>query len=337
MHTQLNLPTLPEMIDFSEITGRFDRAINAVLEPKLDALVGKQVLFSSDEKEYSPMEGWEPKNHFPNINTIKVIDEPTTVAAIDSSSMFIGETAEGMIYSAKCGLALACKGKPVMHFKIGPMLFYINDDIVSSSTIDEKLWKFVLFDTATAKRMIRVRIERIMQNEMCRLLTNAIILVDGSLKRSVFEDEQNTFNSILRNCEANENQLVGISKTTRLKVLDQLAPSLMRNGDTCYIDVSSIVKSLVSNVIGTPLLAKLGNDGLVLRIDVLNDPSESLGRLVANDVIANGYPETLRLAHHVSIFTRTDVTCLKGFILSRFGVKEMMCEDVRRTLLGAFL
>jgi hypothetical protein len=325
------------MIDFNEITGRFDTAINAVLEPKLDALVGKQVLFSSDEKEYSPMEGWEPKNHFPNINTIKVIDEPTTVAAIDSSSMFIGETAEGMIYSAKCGLALACKGKPVMHFKIGPMLFYINDDIVSSSTIDEKLWKFVLFDTATAKRMIRVRIERIMQNEMCRLLTNAIILVDGSLKRSVFEDEQNTFNSILRNCEANENQLVGISKTTRLKVLDQLAPSLMRNGDTCYIDVSSIVKSLVSNVIGTPLLAKLGNDGLVLRIDVLNDPSESLGRLVANDVIANGYPETLRLAHHVSIFTRTDVTCLKGFILSRFGVKEMMCEDVRRTLLGAFL
>jgi hypothetical protein len=283
------------------------------------------------------MEGWEPKNHFPNINTIKVIDEPTTVAAIDSSSMFIGETAEGMIYSAKCGLALACKGKPVMHFKIGPMLFYINDDIARSSTIDEKLWKFVLFDTATAKRMIRVRIERIMQNEMCRLLTNAIILVDGSLKRSVFEDEQNTFNSILRNCEANENQLVGISKTTRLKVLDQLAPSLMRNGDTCYIDVSSIVKSLVSNVIGTPLLAKLGNDGLVLRIDVLNDPSESLGRLVANDVIANGYPETLRLAHHVSIFTRTDVTCLKGFILSRFGVKEMMCEDVRRTLLGAFL
>jgi hypothetical protein len=328
---------LPEMINFNEITGRFDKAINAVLEPKLDALVGKQVLFSSDEKEYSPMEGWEPKNHFPNINTIKVIDEPTTVAAIDSSSMFIGETAEGMIYSAKCGLALACKGKPVMHFKIGPMLFYINDDIVSSSTIDEKLWKFVLFDTATAKRMIRVRIERIMQNEMCRLLTNAIILVDGSLKRSVFEDEQNTFNSILRNCEANENQLVGISKTTRLKVLDQLAPSLMRNGDTCYIDVSSIVKSLVSNVIGTPLLAKLGNDGLVLRIDVLNDPSESLGRLVANDVIANGYPETLRLAHHVSIFTRTDVTCLKGFILSRFGVKEMMCEDVRRTLLGAFL
>jgi hypothetical protein len=107
--------------------------------------------------------------------------------------------------------------------------------------------------------------------------------------------------------------------------------------DTCYIDVSSIVKSLVSNIIGNPLLAKLSTDGLVLRVDVLNDPSESLGRLITNDVITNGYPETLRLAHHVSIFTRTDMTCLKGFILSKFGAKEMMCEDVRRTLLGAFL
>ncbi len=325
------------MIDLSEITNRFDKAINAALTPKLDALIGKQVLFSSDEKEFSPLEGWEPKNYFVNINTINAINETATVAAIDSSCMFIGETADGSIYSAKCGLTIACMGKPVMHFKIGPMLFYINDDIISSCNIDEKLWKFVLFDTATAKRMIRIRIERIMQNEICRLLTNALILVDGSLKRSMFEDRQNGFNNILRNCKTNGNQLVGISKTTRLKVLEQLASLLMRNRDACYIDVSLIVKSLVSNVIGKPLLAKLSADGLVLRVDVLDDPTEPLGRLVTNDIITNGYPETLRLAHHVSIFTRTEMTCLKSFILSKFGAKEMMCEDVRRTLLGAFL
>ena len=154
MHTQLNLPTPLEMIDLSEITSRFDEAINAVLEPKLDALLGKEVLFGSDEKEFSPLEGWDSKKYFTNINTINAIDETAIVAAIDSSCVFIGETAEGSIYSAKCGLALACRGKSVIHFKIGPMLFYINDDIVSSSNIDEKLWKFVLFDTAAAKRMM---------------------------------------------------------------------------------------------------------------------------------------------------------------------------------------
>ncbi len=337
MHAQLNLPPKLEVIDFSEITNRLDEAINATLEPKLDALVGKQVLFSSDEKEFSPLEGWESNNYSGTINAIDAIQEPATVAAVDSSCVFIGETAEGSIYSAKCGLALACKGKPIMHFKIGPMLFYINDDIAYSSNIDERLWRFVLFDTSTAKRMIRIRIERVIQNEISKFLTNAIILVDGSLKRSVFEDGSNGFSSILRNCEENGNRLIGISKTTRLKVLDQLASSLMRSDNACYMDVSAIVKSLVSNVVGKPLLAKLGSDGLVLRVDVLNEPAESLGILVTNDVISNGYPETLRLAHHMSIFTTTDVTCLKGFILSKFGAREMMCEDVRRTLLGTFV
>lgn len=325
------------MVDLSEMRARFDAAINVILEPKLDALAGKQVLFSSDEREFSPLEGWELNDYFTNIDAIRPIEESATVAGIDSSCVFVGETVEGSIYSAKCGLVLACNGKPVMHFKIGPMLFYINNDTVSSSNIDQKLWKLVLFDTGTAKRMIRVRIERIIQNEISKMLTNSIILVDGSLKRSLFEDKQTGFDKIIQNCESNGNQLVGISKTTRLKVLDQLASSLMRRNNACYTDVSSIVKSLVSNIIGKPLLAKLSIDGFVLRVDVLNDPNESLGLLVTNDVIANGYPETLRLAHHVSIFTQTDLTCLKSFILSKFAAKEIACEDVRRILLGALV
>jgi len=337
MNAQLNLPPPLELTDFNQITSRLDEAINATLEPKLDALVGKQVLFSADEKQCSPMEGWESKNCFASINMIPAINEPSIVAAIDSSCVFIGETVEGTIYSAKCGVALSCMGKPLMHFKIGPMLFYINDDITSSSNIDERLWRFVLFDTATAKRMVRVRIERAIQNEVCKFLTNAIILVDGSLKRSVFEDRLNGFNNILRNCESNGNQLVGISKTTRLKILDQLASSLMRSKGACYIDVSAVVRSLVSNIVGKPLLAKLSNDGLVLRVDVLDESMESVGKLIVNDIIANGYPETLRLAHHISIFSTIDVTCLKGFILSKFGVREMMSEDIRAKLLGAFL
>ncbi|MEM2760522.1 MAG: hypothetical protein QXU32_11635 [Nitrososphaerales archaeon] len=337
MNAQLNLPPPPEIVDLSEIASRFDKAITATLEPKLDALVGKQVLFNSDEKDLSPLEGWESRIYNYNIDVIKNINKPAIVAAMDSSCVFIGETAEGSIYSAKCGLALACVGKPLMHFKIGPMLFYMNNDIISAFNIDERLWKFVLFDTSAAKRMIRVRIERVIQNEIAKFLTNAIILIDGSLKKSVFEDNLNGFNNILLNCEANENHLIGISKTTRLKVLDQMASSLMRMNSACYTDVSAIVKSVVSNVLGKPLLAKLCSDGLVLRIDVSNEPRESLGRLITNDVIPNGYPETLRLAHHVSIFTTTDLTCLKSFILSRLGVREMMYEDVRRTLLGAFL
>ena len=317
------------------MVNRFDRAINATLQPKLDALTGKQVVFSPDEKEFSPMEGWESKNYHANIQPLVGIDEPTPIAAIDSSCVFIGDTADGSIYSAKCGLALSFMGKPVMHFKIGPMIFYINDDAIRSSNLDGKLARFALFDTSAAKRMIRVRVERVMQNEISKYLANAVILVDGSLKSSVFEDRENGFKHILQTCRANNNYLVGISKTTRLKVLEQLASLLMRRNTPCYIDVESIVKSLVSNVVGRPLLAKFSNSGLVLRTDVLNEPTEPLGRLLTNDALSHGYPETLRLAHHVSTFTKTDVSCIRSFIISKFNTREMMYEDVRRTLLGS--
>lgn len=337
MHKQLNFPAGTDVIDPYEITNRLDKAISAALTPKLDALFGKEVIFSLDEKEYNPIEGWELGERVIPINAINAIEEPTVVVAIDSSCVFVGETAEGIIYSAKCGLAFACMGKPLMHFKMGPMLFYINEEIVRSSNIDKKLWKFILFDTSAAKRMIRVRIERALQHEICKFIKNAIVLVDGSLKKSLLEDESCRLDRILLQCKTNGNQLVGVSKTTRLKVLDKIATSLIRNGSSGYIDVSSIVKSLINNVVGRSLLAKFNGDGSVLRVDVLDYPDEPLGRLIVNDSLHNGYPETLRLAHHLSLFTMTDITCLKSFILSKFSTREMLCEDVRRTLLGAFL
>ncbi len=189
MATQLNLPTTSlTSMSTVEMVDRFGRAIDATLEPKLDALRGKQVVFSHDEREFSPLEGWEPKGLTFDIQPITAVHEPTPVAAIDSSSVFVGDTDDGSIYSAKCGLAVSLMGRPVMHFKIGPMLFYINDDVVRSSRLDHRLAKFALYDTSTAKSMIRVRIERVLQNEISKFLTNALILVDGSLRSSVFED-----------------------------------------------------------------------------------------------------------------------------------------------------
>ena len=336
MNTQLNLPTNSLVaINVGEMVNRFDSAINATLQPKLDALIGKQVVFSPDEKEFSPLEGWEPKNYHVDIQPIVAIEEPTPVAAIDSSCVFIGDTDDGSIYSTKCGLALSFMGKPLMHFKIGPILFYINDDTIRSSGLNYRLAKFALFDTSAAKRMIRVRVEGVIQNEVSKYLTNSVILVDGSLKSSVFEDRDNGFRQILRNCRTNSNYLVGISKTTTIKILDQLASLLMRKNNACYIDVESIVKNLVNNIIGRPLLAKFSKDGSVLRVDVSDESLEPLGKLLANDALPHGYPETLRLAHHVSTFTRTDISCIRSFIISRFNTREIMYEDVRRTLLGS--
>jgi hypothetical protein len=325
---------MPE-INVGEIGRRFEEAINATLAPKLDALKGRQVVFGTDEKEFSPLEGWEAKSYHVDTHNIIAIDESAPVAAIDSSCIFIGDTEDGSIYAAKCGLTLAFMGRPVMHFKIGPVLFYINADTLRSSNVERRLAKFALFDTVAAKRMIRVRIERILQNEISKFLSDSLILVDGSLKSSAFEEKENGFHRIIQHCYTNNNYLLGISKTTKLKVLDSLSSLLMHKKVACYVDVESVVKTFVSHVVGRPLLAKFSSNGMVLRVDVVSDPQEPLGRLLTNDSLVHGYPETLRLAHHVSTFTRTDVSCIRSFIISRFRIRELMQDDVRRTLLGS--
>jgi hypothetical protein len=80
-------------------------------------------------------------------------------------------------------------------------------------------------------------------------------------------------------------------------------------------------------------LVKLSN-GLVLRADTINEPNRSLSLLLSNDSLHNGYPETLRLAHHLSVFTKTDVLATMSIISSRFNLKEIDGCDARRVLLG---
>ncbi|MER3408458.1 MAG: hypothetical protein C4292_07050 [Nitrososphaera sp.] len=63
----------------------------------------------------------------------------------------------------------------------------------------------------------------------------------------------------------------------------------------------------------------------------------ALGRLLGNDPVAIGYPETLRLAHHISTFTSTEVTCLRSHVLNTYEVTELAADDIRRTLLGSVM
>lgn len=332
MTTQLNLAPAAT-INLAEIVKRFDRAMDTSMQAGLDALVGKQVVFSPDEKECSPMEGWEARNRHADIHRITALGELAHVAAIDSSCIFVGDTDDGSIYSSKCGLAISFAGRAVMHFRIGPMLHYVNEESLRSCRLEPRLARIAAMDTSMAKRMIRTRIERMVQGEIGKYLSNAIILVDGSLKSSLFEARSNSLERLVMNCSRNSNLLLGISKTTSLKPLEQLASLLLQRNEAGYIDVEPVVRSMVGNVMGKPLLARLSGDGLVLRVDCMGEPDGSLGRLVANDELAHGYPATLRLAHHVSCFTKTDVSCIRSFMLSRLSVREMACEDIRRTLL----
>jgi hypothetical protein len=307
------------------------------------ALKGKKIIFSIDEKSLIPVDGWGKRcNPYcaETITTIQPIKGNTMIAALDSSSIQIAETEDGVLYAVKSGIAISVSEHALMHFKIGPILFYLSEDTIRESELDHRLAKLVLFDSDYAKRLIRIRVERAIQMELSSHFTKSIILVDGSLKSSIFEKKSQSISKVAENCVLYKNSIVGISKSTKIKILDRISSPLTKIRGPAYMNIEVIIKSLIRNTIGNNLLVKFGNSNShVLRADVIaannGNIDETLGKLLGNDSIASGYPETLRLAHHISTFTSTEISCLRSHVLNNYDVTELASEDIRRTLLGS--
>lgn len=313
-------------------------SVSKCLSPRLDELKGKRIVFSRDDKKMIPVDGWGLRSNpymATTVTTIRPIKENALVAAIDSSSVKIAETEEGSLYGIKCGIATAFNGRALMHFKIGPVLFYLSESAIPDSELEERLVRLVLMDDDFAKRLLRVRAERAVQKELANHFTNSIILVDGSLKASVFEDRQRSIGRIAESCVLRKNMMIGISKGTKLKVLDRAAAPLTKVPGPAYIEVDMIIKSLIRNTVGSNSMVKLEKSSPVLRADIVGDRDESLGMLLGNDPVAGGYPETLKLAHYISTFTGTEMTCLRSHVLNSYDVTELAADDIRRMLLGS--
>jgi hypothetical protein len=87
------------------------------------------------------------------------------------------------------------------------------------------------------------------------------------------------------------------------------------------------------------VLAKFSPDGLVFRLDVsgTEEPVERvLGRILWNDAFSAGYPESLKVAHHLSVFSRADGQALKAFVTKKFRLRQLPTFTLRTIALGSF-
>ena len=343
MNTQINL--VQDSLGWKRLEDILEPSVGQCLSLNLtNFLNGRQIIFSNGESRLVPIQGWARKNKYSctTLTTIQPLKEETTIVAIDSSSTQVAETEEGVLYAVKSGIAIATQGQTQAHFKIGPILFYLSEDTLKHSELDHRITKLILFDSESAKRLIRVRVERAIQLELSHHFTDAILLVDGSLRSSVFEHRSHTLKKIVENGSLYKNTVAGISKSTKLRILDKISLPLTKIKDPGYIDINLIIKSLVRNTIGDSLLVKFGYSytSPILRLDIATADGNkdiSLGKILGNDSIARGYPETLQLAHHISTFTCTEVSCLKSHVLNKYDVAELASEDIRKKLLGSIL
>jgi hypothetical protein len=341
MNNQLSLvPTvglLHNLVDIESMTENLDNS--------LTNLVGKKVFFRSDfSKEVIPLQmsesitkalPYQIRNFAPNPRERQVI-------GIDSSCALIGETEDGPIFAGRVAIVSSSKTNARTHCRAGPFIFYMNQKTLMeelSSTLPRKVIRAILSDTALAERFIRIRLERSAQLQVARSNSDAIILIDGSLKSSALETSALCLRELERSAEENFNQLVGFSKTSSIKFVSNAAGMLQSTGKSnSYFDITDPIKIFVQRLESRVLVARFSPNSQVFRVDMsrvnAEEDSQVLADLRHNDIFFRGYPETLRLAHHLSVFDSFTVSSTRSYISKKFGLIRIASDDLRATILG---
>jgi hypothetical protein len=341
MHNQLNLQDLESNLD-SMKKSLINNFSNSYFCKDYKNLIENKKLVFVDDEEGIPIQNWGIHSEkYSNLKTNRIypIQDEKLVFGVDSSCIKVAEVEDGGLYAVKSSVCISFKGKPTAHLKIGPLMFYLNEEVFQSLRFDRNVFKLILFNDDYAKKFLRINIERYIQFWISKLISGSIILIDGSLKSSIFENHIYDISKIIENSVINGNSVIGISKSSKIKILKYLSYPLIRSTVPSYVDINPIIRSLISKTYGDHLLVKLSSNEYsnILRADIVsynNDLNSTLGTLLYNELINFGYPSTLSLSHHVSVFSNTELASIKSFIKSNYSIREITHENARASVLG---
>jgi len=288
-------------------------------------LPGRTFVFSSYGRELYPYFEATDADQVPGC--IIPVKEGRPVASVDSTCILVGETAQGALYAARTAVGISMEGSLRRFFRLGPILVYANSSGLSGliPSIPPTEMDLLLSDHAVAERFIRNTIERRVVEALARSDGDSIIVADGSLKHPMGQ----LLPTVLRR-QGKGRCFVGFSKSSNLIVSEGAVSALStaRVPSFCPLSGGDV----------TTLLAKFTPDGLVFRLDLSGPepPEKTLGRILWNDAFASGYPDSLRIAHHLSIFSKAEDQALKAFVTKRFRVHQLHTFPLRKIVLGGF-
>lgn len=302
-------------------------------------LDGKKLVLVRSGEDLEPIKGWRSAGDAVEIHPIQPKGRRRDVAALDSSVIQIAETEDGAVYAAKASLAFNIGGAK-NSVVVGPSVIYVGDDSVQTllGLLEKPVpRRLILSDAGMAMRLIRVLMERVLAHEVSTSLEQGLLLLDGSLKPSVFEPRGSTLKSLVDVCDGELILLAGIAKSTKLKVLQGIESQLFEDGvPPSYVDITQHVRLFVADLLGKSYLTKLTSDGLPFRVDLTRseDPDEVLSTISESDLLVRGYPETLRAAHFLSIFSEAEEAVVKSQLTRKAKVTVLPSDSLRKTVLG---
>jgi len=322
----LSLPDHNHPSALDSLAQEFEQAFAELSVSAERELCGRHFVFSRYGKELYPYFEETDASLVPGC--IIPVKEGRPVASVDSTCVLVGETSRGALYAARAAVGISSGGALRRFFRLGPILAYASRSRLAGieSRFSSPEFGMMAEDHAVAERMIRNTLERRVIEALLASEEELVVMADGSLRHPMGQfGRAAPWRNVRKNC------LVGFSKSSNLIFSEDVVSALSRSDHPSYYKVDDGPIKTV--------LAKFSADGLVFRLDLTEEiePFEiTLGRILWNDAFASGYPDSLKVAHHLSIFSRAEDQALKALVTKRFKLRQLPTFSLRTIALGSF-
>jgi hypothetical protein len=330
-------------------------SLKTIKTPKQQTLQQpREAIFNNYSTEN--LEGEDESNlFFPSHNhytiqsiPLEPVKEETTIVAIDVSSIKIGETNEGIICAIRGTIVWKEKNR-YRYLRIGPFPLHITEE--NKTEIYHLLRQQSLSmpnEPLSHSNLINMPLklgnllERWIKMEISCTQQNSIILWDGSLTAGN-DNPPKTIAQILEIARNRLNTVLAFSKTTQIRLQGHQITDLTGHCKPPYLLQINGFPTTAGPIhfLGDVHVAKLTSNRLSFRLDIDKEITseqqiEAVQRLLGNEMLFYGYPETLRLAHIYSTFTATEVIGIQRFITKQCKIKMINRPNIRRILFGSF-
>jgi hypothetical protein len=324
MNSQLTVATVVNMDTLQSLAREFKARFEVSSGLIHEKLAGKEFIFNHDGKDTYPFAGWSEACDG-ELHPILPVQEQVTIASTDSSCILLGESFEAAVYAVRAAVAFSCAGLVRGYFRVGPTIVYLSAKGAYGLPCDLEPFELrvALTDHQIAERIIRNSVERKIASTLVATPQISIVMADGSLKHPFELYPAEVARPDSGAC------LVGFSKSSSLVASSRLTGTVSKATGPAYC---ASQEGLIQTVV-----AKFSSDGLVFRLDVARPAAQLqrvLGTILHNDGFSVGYPESLRAAHHLSVFSRSEDTALKAYLSKRYYLKHLPAFGIRRMTLG---
>jgi hypothetical protein len=274
----------------------------------------------------------------------------TIVAAVDTSTIKIGETLTGLLVAVRSATVWKQNGN--YHYnRLGPFVFHITEEnktevytALERTYFSAQYGQYHHAYPSLLQMPTRIAslLEKWLQLMLSRTISNGLVLFDGSLTAGTPDTPTALMKDVLSTARVHGNLALAFSKATTLRVNGHLITDLPQSYKPPYLlEMDGIRSKPPTVLLGDVYVAKLTNGSYAFRLDIDREATIeqriwAVEKLLTNDSITQSYPETLRLAHILCTFTANEVIAMQQFSTRKYGLKLVNRPDMHYVLFGPF-